>query len=96
MRPNEPWGDFYFDILVDNENLDGYNQKFTRNYPEYRLLRIDMPLEEKVAVSLVPDIPKHHFPTPETPDDQDFKSCPNCTYYNEKSASNCSICEGNL
>jgi hypothetical protein len=33
---HEPWGHFFFDILVDDENMSGYNQKYCNNYPEYR------------------------------------------------------------
>lgn len=42
LRPNEPWGTISFDMLVDDENFDGNNCKFNKNYPELRFLRTDV------------------------------------------------------
>lgn len=42
LRPNEDWGHFFFDILVDDENMSGQDTKFQYNYPEIRMLREPM------------------------------------------------------
>ena len=91
---HEPWGHFFFDILVDDENISGYNQKYCNNYPEYRQLRAqNQEHEPMVEMPIAPAIPV------EQPDDEvesGYKACPFCTYHNLASVTICMVCESSL
>lgn len=36
LRPNEPWGDISFDFLIDDENYEGVDCKYYRNWSHLR------------------------------------------------------------
>lgn len=42
LRPYEGWGPLNFEFFVDNEDMEGFNDKYSRNYPQLRNQRNEM------------------------------------------------------
>ena len=103
LRPYEGWGSLKFKFFVDDEDMDGRNTKYDRNWLALRNMRTQVDDQQFEEVPLVePEQEKNYDDGGSVPYtgfgelESGVIKCQVCTFDNQPSLSKCEMCDSPL